>query len=143
MVMIRSHKDLVVWQKSIELAGKVYAASRGFPPDERWGLTSQTRRAAVSIASNIAEGASRAGRAEFLQYLHIARGSLSELETQITIAAEQGFLADPAALHCEIDQIGRLLNGLIRSLAQRSRQPQRVTGPVAPPTANRKPPTAS
>ena len=116
--MIRSHKDLQVWQKSICLAGKVYEATREFPESERWGLTAQTRRAAVSIASNIAEGSARGGRAELLHFLHIARGSLSELETQVLIAVNQRMLESPTALQNDICEVGRLLNGLIRSLTR-------------------------
>jgi four helix bundle protein len=117
---ITSHKDLIVWQKSVALAGKVYAATRLLPSQERLGLQSQLRRAAISIPTNIAEGAARGSRAEFLQFLHISRGSLAELETQYTIACHLGLLDDAAMLD-EIAQVGRLLNGLIRRLVSSSR----------------------
>jgi four helix bundle protein len=145
---IESHKDLIVWQKAITLASKVYAATRRLPAEERYGLISQLRRAAVSIPSNIAEGAARRHRSEFLQFLHIARGSLSELETQMMIVADQNLLGPDETTVENIAEVGRLLNGLIRSLAS-SRQeahasacsPHR-TERVAPPsnhplTANR------
>ena len=117
MDVIRSHKDLIVWQKSVALAGAVYAATRRLPSEERLGLTRQLRRASVSIASNIARGSARASRAELCQFLHIARGSLSELETQMMIAVNQGFISATESPFAEISEVGRLLNGLIRSLA--------------------------
>lgn len=116
MEAIRSHKDLIVWQKSVALASKVYAATRRLPSEERFGLNQQLRRAAVSIASNIAEGSARRSRAEFVQFLHIARGSLSEIETQMMIAIDQGFLPESDSPIKEITEVGNLLNGLIRSL---------------------------
>jgi four helix bundle protein len=122
MNRIESHKDLIVWQKAITLASTVYAATRRLPREERYGLNSQLRRAAVSIASNIAEGIARRNRAEFLQFLHIARGSLSELETQMMIAVEQDYLhAEESALE-NIAEVGRLLNGLIRRLKSATRE---------------------
>jgi four helix bundle protein len=122
MKQIVSHKDLIVWQKAIKLAGRVYAASRQMPHEERYGLSSQIRKAAVSIPSNIAEGAARKGRAEFLQFLHIARGSLSELETQMMIALEQQLLTSEAAALEDISEVGRLLNGLISKLMTSDRE---------------------
>ena len=84
---VRSYRDLVVWQRAISLAEDVYIATRTFPKEEVYGLTSQMRRAAVSIASNIAESQARPGRGELLQFLGYARGSLAELGTQVTLAA--------------------------------------------------------
>ena len=78
---IKSYEDLIVWQKALDLAEEIYRATRQFPKDELYGLTSQMRRAAVSIASNIAEGHERNSRGEFLQFIGHARGSLAELET--------------------------------------------------------------
>lgn len=121
MDRIVSHKDLVVWQKAIALACKVYAASRLLPRDERFGLQSQLRRAAVAIPSNIAEGSARQGRADFIQFLHNARGSLAELETQYMIASRLAPLGDTAGTLEEIAEVGRLLNGLIRSLVSSNR----------------------
>jgi four helix bundle protein len=75
----KSHKDLIVWQKSVALASKIYAATRRIPKEEQYGITSQMRRSALSVPSNIAEGSGRSGRAEYIRYLHIARGSLAKL----------------------------------------------------------------
>ena len=122
MGRIESHKDLIAWQKAVALATKVYAATRLLPADERWGLCSQMRRAAVSIPSNIAEGAARKSRAEFLQLLHVARSSLAELETQMMIAVRQNFLpADESGLEY-IAEVGMILNGLIGKLASAHRE---------------------
>lgn len=121
MDVIKSHKDLIVWQKSIELASRVYAATRTLPSEERFGLSRQLRRAAVSIASNIAEGSARRSRAEFVHFLHVARGSLSEVEAQVMIAANQDMIAQHDSLLGDIAEVGRLLNALIRSLASASR----------------------
>lgn len=121
MDKIVSHKDLVVWQKALALACKVYAASRLLPRDERFGLQLQLRRAAVSIPSSIAEGSARQGRVEFIQFLHRARGSLAELETQYVIASRLAPLGDTATTLEEIAEVGRLLNGLIRSMVSSSR----------------------
>ena len=126
MKPIQSHKDLVVWQKAVSLAGKVYAATRLLPADEHYGLVSQLRRAAVSIPSNIAEGAARHNRTEFLHFLQIARGSLAELETQIMIAAGQDLLANADNTLDQIGEVGRLLNGLIRSLSSSGRDAHAV-----------------
>ena len=90
---IKSYQDLIVWQKAIDLVVQVYATTRTFPKDELYGLNSQMRRAAVSVPSNIAEGHSRASTGEFKQFLGHARGSLAELETQLTIAAKLGYLS--------------------------------------------------
>ena len=103
------------------LASKVYAATPLLPSEERFGLNQQLRRAAISIASNIAEGSARGSRAEFIQFLHVARGSLSEIETQVMIAVDQGFIKESESPLGEIAEVGRLLNGLIRSLAAASR----------------------
>jgi four helix bundle protein len=140
MDAIKSHKDLVVWQKAVVLAGKVYAATRLLPRSERYGLNQQLRRAAVSIASNIAEGAARRSRAEFLQFLHIARGSVSEIETQTMIAIGQGYFEATTQLPEDIAEVARLLNGLIRSLSAVNQTAHaRACAPLhfEPPTANR------
>jgi four helix bundle protein len=112
----RTHRDLEVWRQSIELCTTVYRATRAFPADERFGLTSQVRRAAISVSSNIAEGAARASPRDFVRFLYIARGSLAELETQLEIAGrcELPALLDEVEPLCQ--SVGRLLNGLIRSL---------------------------
>ena len=91
---IKGHRDLLIWQEAMNLAKDVYARTGSFPREEMYGLTSQMRRAAVSVPSNIAEGAGRSSDKEFRQFLMIARGSLSELETQVILAQELGFLAN-------------------------------------------------
>lgn len=140
---IISHKDLVVWQKAIALACKVYAGTRLLPRDERFGLQSQLRRAAISIPSNIAEGSARRSRAEFIQYLHISRGSLAELETQYMIIGRLALLRDAATTLEDIAEVGRLLNGLIRSLVSSPRAAHAKACAHQPQTAIRKPPTAT
>jgi four helix bundle protein len=134
MDKIISHKDLIVWQKAITLACKVYAVSAYLPREERFGLQSQMRRAAVSVASNIAEGSARRSRLEFIQFLHISRASLAEVETQFLIATHQRLLTDSCAL-AQIAEVGRLLNGLIRSLGSANRKAHAQA--CAPLTANR------
>ena len=116
MGTITSHRDLFVWQKSIALASKVYAATRLLPSEEHSGLNQQLRCAAVSIASSIAEGSARSSRAEFIQFLRAACGSLSQIETQVLIAADQGLIGQSELLIEDIAEVGRLLNGLIRSV---------------------------
>src|SRR6478752_8675219 len=91
---VRSFQDLIAWQRSLDLAEHVYQATRAFPKEEIYGLTSQMRRAAVSIASNIAEGHARQTRGEYIQFLGIARGSLAELETQTILAARLDMLSN-------------------------------------------------
>ena len=141
MKRIESHKDLIVWQKAIKLAGRVYTATRQLPSEERFGLNSQLRRAAVSIPSNIAEGAARRNRAEFLQFLHIARGSLSELETQMMIALEQELVSPETTALEDIAEVGRLLNGLISKL--RSSHREAHANACSPATLSRTPPLRS
>jgi len=94
---MKNHKDLEVWKEAVELAAICYSATKGFPREEQFGLVSQMRRAAVSIASNIAEGAVRASNKEFVQFLYISLGSASELDTQIEIARKIK-LGDPSKL---------------------------------------------
>lgn len=121
--MVKGHRDLLVWQESMALVTLIYQCTASFPKEEVFGLTSQMRRAAVSIPSNIAEGAARNGKREFIQFLGIARGSLSELETQILISRDLGYLSSPALEITEkIDRLFKLLNGLLGSL-QRNDKP--------------------
>ena len=110
------YKELEAWQIAMDLAQEVYRLTRDFPKEEIYGLTNQIRRAAVSIPSNIAEGASRAGSKEFLRFLHIARGSASELETQLMLAVKLGYLRDSSELLAILSSVKRLINGLIRPL---------------------------
>jgi four helix bundle protein len=118
MNTLKSYRELEVWRKSIELAERVYRLSARFPAEERYGLTSQVRRAAASVAANIAEGAEREGTKEFLQFLGIAGGSLAEMETFLILAARLGLVPE-AEIHPAMEQagaVGRMLNGLKRSL---------------------------
>src|SRR5437016_8063113 len=107
----QSYKDLNVWQKGIELAKLTYMLTAQFPTEERFGLVSQMRRAAVSIPSNIAEGAARNTRKEFTNFLYIAQGSASELETQLLICHELGFVDVDVSgiLLKELDEISKMI----------------------------------
>jgi four helix bundle protein len=117
------YKDLIVWQRSKALASEVYRITENFPKSELYGLTSQVRRAAVSVPSNMAEGQGRLTRGEFQQFLGHARGSLLELETQLSIAVDLRFLEarEFAAVEPRIAEINRLLNGLLESLRSRGK----------------------
>ncbi|HET7844011.1 MAG TPA: four helix bundle protein [Xanthomonadales bacterium] len=110
------HYELEVWREGISLVKLVYAASRDFPAEERFGLTTQIRRAAVSVPSNIAEGAARGSSVEFVRFLRIARGSLSEVDTQLVIASELGFLRPDARLAESVRVLFAKLNALIASM---------------------------
>ena len=111
---MRGHRDLLVWQKAMELVTIVYEVTRKFPKDELYGLVSQLRRAAVSVPSNIAEGYCRNSRNEFHHFLGQARGSLAELETQIEIANNLGYLSGQNAtdLLSRSNRVARMLTGL-------------------------------
>ena len=117
--MASDYKDLIAWKREMELLVTVYAAHRYFPVDERFGLTNQLRRAAVSIPSNIAEGQGRQMKGDFVRFLRIANGSRQEVETQLLAAKELGFAteADLSQALGQIDEVGRLISGLIRSLS--------------------------
>lgn len=117
--MRRAHHGLEVYERSIRLVKLIYAQSSQLPADERFGLTSQLRRAAVSVPSNIAEGAARGSDKEFIRFLYMARGSLSEIETQLRIAAELGFITPDAHLEAEINPLFAKLGALINSLKAR------------------------
>jgi four helix bundle protein len=111
---MRGYRDLRAWQQAMALVTEVYRITRAFPKEELYGLASQMRRAAVSIPSNLAEGHGRNSRNEFRQYIGQARGSLSELETQLEIARNLEYLNDDAAgsLMKQADAIGKMLTGL-------------------------------
>ena len=114
----RPHKKLDAWLKAIELTVETYHQTEQLPGDEKFGLISQMRRAAVSIASNIAEGAARDTKKDFIRFLHNARGSLSELDTQVVICIQLGYLSDDQCeiLNEHIERESRLLTGLIKYL---------------------------
>jgi len=116
MEKVKSHKDLKVWQESMTLVVAVYKATEDFPKHEIYGLTSQIRRAAVSIPSNIAEGAGRRGNKEFIRFLYIALGSLSEVETQLEIAFRLNYLESIEDINKSIYFIRKMLANLIKSL---------------------------
>jgi four helix bundle protein len=116
MEKITSHKDLKVWQESMTLVTKIYKVSENFPKHEVYGLSSQIRRAAVSIPSNIAEGAGRSGEKEFIRFLYIALGSLSEIETQLEIAFRLDYIKDLEEINNSIYFIRKMLANLIKSL---------------------------
>lgn len=116
MGAIRSYEDLVAWQKSYKLVLTVYKLTRGFPTDERFGLTSQVRRAAVSVPSNIAEGWGRGSRADYVRFVEIARGSIYELQTQMKLAADLEYIPPQHEVHEQMREVERLINALIRSL---------------------------
>jgi four helix bundle protein len=119
--MADSFRDLVVWQKAMALAADIYRSTKDFPRSEIYGLTSQIRRAAVGVPSNIAEGKGRLSKKEFVQFLAKARGSLCEVDTQLELSKELEFmqLPDFERLSKQSSKVGRLLNALILSI-QRS-----------------------
>jgi len=120
---IVNYKDLIVWQKAVAFSVKMYKATGKFPKSELYALVSQLRRAAVSISSNIAEGHTRQHTGEFIQFLHIALGSSSEVETQLMIARELNYLcgSEYAELIDGLQEIRKMLNGLVGSLKRKVR----------------------
>jgi four helix bundle protein len=116
---VKSFRDLIVWQKSMDLVEVIYQMTKTFTKEELYGLTNQLRRAAVSIPSNIAEGHARSSTAEFVRFLSIARGSLAEAETQLLIAQRLGYLSNDQLapiLSLQIE-INKMINGLMAKLA--------------------------
>ena len=118
---IVNYRDLIVWQKSMDLATMVYKSTASFPTEERFGLSQQMQRAAVSIASNIAEGHARRSTQDFRRFLNIAYGSRAELETQILLARRLAYLSESQRddLIRVSEEIGRLINGLDKSLLEK------------------------
>ena len=116
----KSYRDLIVWQKAMDLVVAVYAVSARFPASERFGLTAQVRRAVVSVPSNIAEGQARDSTKEFLHHLSISKGSLAETETQLMVSIMLGFVVETDMQEswglCR--EVGKLLNGLVASLVK-------------------------
>ena len=114
---MNSYKELIVWQKSIELVIQIYKATKSFPKEVYW-LSSQMQRADVSVPSNIAEGHERNSSKEFVQFLYISRGSLAELETQVLIAEKLGYI-NQEEKNCILNdcyEIGKMINGLLKSI---------------------------
>ena len=116
--MGESYRDLIAWRQAMDLVTEIYRVTRVFPRDELYGLTSQLRRASVSVPSNIAEGQARFSRKEFHHFLSHARGSLVEIETQLMIAQNLEYLSSQQAqlLFDKASELGRVLNGLIASI---------------------------
>lgn len=112
----RRHHDLVAWQRAIELVKLIYRVTESLPESEKFGLIAQMRRAAVSVPSNIAEGAARRSSKEFTQSLYVARGSLAEIETQLMLCRELGFVKDTTSVDNALSEVFSILSGLIRSL---------------------------
>jgi four helix bundle protein len=127
--MIQNYKELDVWKKSVALTTELYKLTSRFPDTERYGLTSQIRRAATSIAANIAEGWGRGSTGEYIQFLTIARGSLMELETHLIVACNLHFLSSDelGAASKQIEDIGKMLNRLIGALKSRRAGLQALT----------------
>lgn len=108
------HRRLEVWQEARELVRRIYGVSNNFPKTEKFGLADQINRAAVSVPSNIAEGSSRESPADFVHFLVIARGSLAEIDTQLTIAEDLGYIDCDEDLHALTETLARRINSLIR-----------------------------
>ncbi len=123
--MAHSYRDLIVWQKAIAMVTDMYRATQSFPRQETYGLTSQIRRSAVSVASNIAEGQGRLSKREFHHFLGVARGSLIEMETQMVIAENLGYLSKTEAQHLALatGEVSRLLHGLMQAIRESLPQP--------------------
>lgn len=121
--MEKPHKRLNVWKQAVELSLLIYQTTEKFPREERYSITDQMRRAATSIATNIAEGAARKSKREFARFLHMARGSLSELDTQLEIVKRLGYLDDESwgILDARMNEIDKMLSGLIRYQQSRVR----------------------
>ena len=118
---MKTHKDLEIWKIAIDMVTKIYAITKEFPKEEIYGLTNQIRRAAVSVPSNIAEGAGRSSNKEFLQFLYYAKGSLSEIETQLIIAHNLCYINDMQKQEIDdiLSSLFKMSYGLIQSIKQR------------------------
>ncbi len=116
MQLVRSHKDLEVWKLSMDFVLEIYSVTQHFPVEEQYGLTSQLRRAAVSVPSNIAEGAARNTPKEFICFLYISLGSLAEIETQLEVCSRLEYLSHNNNLFDSIKQLRIMITQLIKSL---------------------------
>jgi four helix bundle protein len=125
---VRSYRDLRVWQSAMDLIVASYSLTRGMPPAERYGLTAQTRRSAVSVAANIAEGHGREHLGDYIHPLSIANGSLMELETEIQIGVRLGYVGSDIAepVLATAANVGRMLSGLTAKLKARARRPSHL-----------------
>lgn len=124
MEKINSYKDLLIWQRGMLIAEQVYELTQSFPSSEVYGITSQLRRAGVSIPSNIAEGFGRNATKSYINFIKIARGSLNELETQLILADRLNFTTNPDAFETllkHIDEEGKMINSFINKLEEKYR----------------------
>ena len=123
---LKTYRDLEVWQTSMELVEETYRISQAFPDEEKFGLTSQLRRAAVSIPANIAEGYGRMHRGDYVRHLSIANGSLTELETLLTLTVRLNLIKRETAMRAWelMQQVGKMLNKLIAALKPQPRNPE-------------------
>src|SRR5271166_5184406 len=130
---LRSYRELIAWQKAVDLVTEIYSITKEFPRDEIYGITSQLRRSAVSVRSNIAEGQGRATKGEFVQFLAHARGSLFELETQVLLTGELGYLSNEKTREIgeKVQEVARILNGLLTSLGVAGRKPSTIHYPLS------------
>ena len=117
----KSYRDLEVWQRSMQLAKRIYQVTQSFPNDERFGLTNQLRRASVSVPSNLAGGHARFGAGEFSRFISIAMGSVAEIETQILLSTELGYVKAglSSELMVDLETIGKMLRGLAKAISKR------------------------
>ena len=120
MNLAKPHHKLYAWTEAMALVRLIYDATRTFPKDEIYGLSAQLRRAAISVPSNLAEGAARNGQREFLHYLGVVRGSLSELETQLLIAVDLGYLSSEHKAFASMERVSRFVKGLHKKVAARA-----------------------
>ena len=114
--MVKGFRDLLVWQKAMELSRKIYKLQKTLPKEETYGLGDQIRRAIVSVPSNIAEGYGRESKSDFAHFLVMARGSLYEVETQLELAEGLGYLTVPPEVRDSMSEIGRMLTGFVAKL---------------------------
>ena len=121
---IYNFRDLLIWQKAMDLVERIYRVTQGFPKEELYGMTSQIRRSAISVPSNISEGHARRSTKAYLSFLSVAYGSLAELETQLILCNRLGYLRDESSeeLLSLSAEIGRMINGLINSLSSKAGQ---------------------
>jgi four helix bundle protein len=117
---VRHYRELVAWQKAMDLVVAIYQVTRTFPRDEQFGLINQLRRASVSVPSNIAEGQGRRLRKQFAMFLRVARGSLQEIDTQLLIAERLGYVnsGELQPVQDRVKEVGRLVSGLLKAVAQ-------------------------
>lgn len=123
---LKTYRDLEAWQKGMDLAVAAYKLGRLFPTNERFGLANQLQRAAASIPANLAEGYARGGRGEYVCFVSVARGSLAEVETHVTLAVRLELIGREQAMPCWklCQEVGKILNKLIKSLESSSRNPE-------------------